>query len=271
MFKYFVYLYKAVHFWIKRKIHTLDESLNHQESGFDERDRIYGATSVVNPNAVIDFSPQLGEVYDQLGVNSCTANAIAALYFYTTRKEYKKDFVPSRLGLYYDQRVFGGNVDKDNGSNYRMSFKVCTKIGLYPESMWPYDPKKVFTKPPANCYKEAVKHQTLVYEAVPQKLESVCNALNYGYPVAFGFKVYTSFLSASTAATGIVNVPFPSDKECGSHAAVIVGYNAKKRTFLVRNSWGKTWGQKGHFTMPFDYVLHPKLANDLFIMKKVEG
>ncbi|MBV8387409.1 MAG: hypothetical protein JO248_02755 [Acidimicrobiia bacterium] len=36
------------------------------------------------------------------------------------------------------------------------------------------------------------------------------------------------------------------------------------------NSWGKKWGQKGHYTMPFAYVTDPQLAMDFWGIYAVE-
>jgi C1A family cysteine protease len=33
----------------------------------------------------------------------------------------------------------------------------------------------------------------------------------------------------------------------------IIGYNDDKKCFIVRNSWGKDWGDKGNCYMPYDY------------------
>jgi len=45
-----------------------------------------------------------------------------------------------------------------------------------------------------------------------------------------------------------------SDRNQGKkHAALIVGYNSKG--FIIRNSWGTTWGNNGYSTVSIDYAL----------------
>jgi C1A family cysteine protease len=44
-----------------------------------------------------------------------------------------------------------------------------------------------------------------------------------------------------------------SNEKSGYHCMVIYGWN--KDGWLVHNSWGKTWGKKGKFTLPFDFKL----------------
>jgi C1A family cysteine protease len=52
---------------------------------------------------------------------------------------------------------------------------------------------------------------------------------------------------------------------------VIVGYDVAAKTVTCRNSWGSGWGMKGYFTMPFDYVLNPDLAEDFWVVRQFQG
>jgi hypothetical protein len=44
----------------------------------------------------------------------------------------------------------------------------------------------------------------------------------------------------------------PTGEKKGGHAILCRGYNAKKRTFLVHNSWGKNWGKNGTALIHWD-------------------
>ena len=50
-----------------------------------------------------------------------------------------------------------------------------------------------------------------------------------------------------------------------------VGYDGKRRVFIVRNSWGPGWGAKGYFYMPYEYLLSPSLASDFWTIRSVTG
>ncbi|HET6989863.1 MAG TPA: C1 family peptidase, partial [Bacteroidia bacterium] len=42
------------------------------------------------------------------------------------------------------------------------------------------------------------------------------------------------------------------------------------KRFIVRNSWNTDWGQKGYFTIPYDYLLNANLSDDFWTIRMVE-
>src|SRR5438477_7488638 len=91
-----------------------------------------------------------------------------------------------------------------------------------------------------------------------------------GTPIVFGFSVYESFESDKVARSGVLDMPRPKEKQVGGHAVVAVGYDNASQRFTVRNSWGRGWGQKGYYTMPYAYVTNPQLAMDFWAIYAVE-
>ena len=49
-----------------------------------------------------------------------------------------------------------------------------------------------------------------------------------------------------------------------------VGYDDMHQRFIIRNSWGATWGMKGYFTMPYQYLMEPNLSDDFWTIRLVE-
>jgi C1A family cysteine protease len=88
-----------------------------------------------------------------------------------------------------------------------------------------------------------------------------------GYPFIFGFTVYDSFESDAVAKTGIVPMPSKTELVLGGHAVMAVGYDDSKKWFIVRNSWGEDWGDKGYFYIPYDYLTNKNLASDFWTIK----
>jgi len=58
------------------------------------------------------------------------------------------------------------------------------------------------------------------------------------------------------------------DKAIGGHAVLLVGFKDSTKKFIVRNSWGPDWGDNGYFTLPYKYVIDPKLACDFWTITK---
>ena len=94
-----------------------------------------------------------------------------------------------------------------------------------------------------------------------------------GLPVDFGFVVYSPFESEAVAKTGIVPMPAEHDYEMGGHSVLLVGYDDRAQTFLVRNSWGTGWGidGTGYFTLPYPYLEDPTLSSSFRVVQHVPG
>ncbi len=238
----------------------------------DARDFMYSA-----PEAVLtklpkkaDIRSKMPSIYDQGQLGSCTANAIGAAFEFEQIKEGEKDFMPSRLFIYYNERALEGTVDTDSGAMIRDGMKTVAKVGVCTETTWPYDIPSFTVKPPKTAYTEASKHQALVYRRVLGNLHQMQGCLASGYPFVFGFSVYESFMSPEVARTGKVPLPPRGEQLIGGHAVVAVGYNDAIQSFIVRNSWGEAWGMKGYCTMPYGYLTDPQLARDFWAIYTVE-
>jgi len=237
----------------------------------DHRDHLYAAPVVwlAKLPAKVDLSPKCPPVYDQGQLGSCTANAIAAAIEFDRMKQKEKAFVPSRLFIYYNERVMEGTVNSDSGAQIRDGIKSVGKQGDCPESEWPYDIGKFTVKPPAGCFKDALKYDVLSYQRVAQTASQMKGCLASGYPFVFGFSVYESFESAAVAKSGHASMPKPNERLLGGHAVVAVGYDDASQWFVVRNSWGAGWGMKGYFTMPYAYLLDGNLSDDFWTIRAV--
>jgi C1A family cysteine protease len=179
------------------------------------------------------------------------------------------NFAPSRLFTYYTTRDIEGTVYEDSGAMLRDTIKSINKFGACPESIWPYDITKLILKPTVTCYDTASRHKAVSYRQVSQNLDQMKGCLAEGYPFAFGMTVYQSFEGNTVSQTGVVQMPLPGEKEVGGHAVLVVGYDNVTQRFLARNSWGTEWGIKGHFTLPYSYILNPDLATDFWTIRLV--
>lgn len=241
----------------------------------DQRDHLYSApvTWLAKLPPEVDLRARCpATIYDQGQLGSCTGNAIAcAIQFDRRKQKLRPDFVPSRLFIYYNERDMEGSIASDSGAQIRDGIKTVAKLGDCPEAEWPYDIAKFADRPPARCYRDAVKYKAVQYQRVAQTLNQMKGCLASGYPFVFGFSVYERFEAPQVAKTGIAPMPAPGEKQLGGHAVLAVGYDDKQQRFIVRNSWGPKWGMRGYFTMPYAYLTDDNLAADFWTIRLVAG
>ncbi|HMF11082.1 MAG TPA: C1 family peptidase [Gemmataceae bacterium] len=239
----------------------------------DQRDHVYSAPLVALPKLPekVDLRPQCPPVYNQGELGSCTANALAAaVQFGELKEKQKSPFAPSRLFIYYNERVLEHTVASDSGAQLRDGMKTLAKQGVCPEADWPYDIAKFADKPPEKCFLEATDHKVTVYQRLVQNLTQMKGCLASGFPFVFGFTVYDSFESPQVAKTGIVPLPNTGEQVLGGHAVMAVGYDDGQHVFIVRNSWGDAWGMKGYCAMPYSYLTQADLSSDFWTVSFVK-
>lgn len=268
-----------------------DETFNVHEAGFsfpvrtvkkmgwkrdlpDFRDRVLALPVERASNLPASVDLRKGDflsfpIYDQGNLGSCTANAIGAGFHFDQLKQGLKDFVPSRLFIYYNERATEGSIGEDSGAYIRDGIKSVNQQGVCSESLWPYAEAKFTVKPSDACYTDALKYKCLEYARVSQTLDDMRACLSAGLPFVFGFTVYDSFYNLTE--TGEMSMPTWGDSIVGGHAVLCVGYDDERQMFVVRNSWGDSWGDNGYFYMPYAYLSDPNLASDLWVMRNVDG
>lgn len=239
----------------------------------DQRDHLYAAPMEIlralPPE--VDLRGQCPPVYDQGDLGSCTANAVAAAVEFDRKRQDLRDFMPSRLFIYYNVRVLEGTVDSDSGAQIRDAIKTVATFGDCPEEEWPYDVSKFADKPVNACYLDAAKVKAVQYSSIVQSQNQMKACLASGFPFVFGFSVYESFESPAVADSGVVQIPGPSEALIGGHAVVAVGYDDSEQRFIVRNSWSIGWGMRGYFTMPYAYLTDPMLSSDFWTIRLITG
>jgi hypothetical protein len=96
----------------------------------DPRDFMYAAPAAVlqqlPPSQ--DLRPSCPPVYDQGSVGSCTGNAIGGAFEFEQGKLVLQQFVPSRLFIYYNERVREGTGSGQRRSHPRWN-QVCREAG----------------------------------------------------------------------------------------------------------------------------------------------
>ena len=237
--------------------------------------------------ASMDLREWCSPIEDQGNLGSCTANAGVGIIEYYERKSFGRHIESSRLFLYKVTRNLM-KLKGDTGAYLRTTMGAMILFGVPPEPYWPYsdDGNKFDQEPPAFCYAFAQNYQTLKYfrhdpsgSKSDETLKRVKTYVASGHPIMFGVTVYNSIEQAEESG----KIPFPSAKERveGGHAVAAVGYDDKMKiknkygsvtttgALLIKNSWGKEWGDKGYGWLPYEYVLK-RLAEDFWSLLKKE-
>lgn len=224
----------------------------------------------------VDLRPYMTEVEDQGQVGSCTANAVAGAYEYLVKKnqQLEYDYDVSRLFIYYGARAKQGNEKRDSGSAICDAIDLLEDTGACSENTWPYSENMsiVFKKPSSEAFEEASEHKITEAEQVPTTLQAWKHALAEGFPIIFGISLFKSFDQQRKRGY----VPDPSRSEAsrgshGSHAMLCVGYSDVDQVFIVRNSWGSRWGDKGYCYMSYSYVMDEDYnGGDSWIIRDAE-
>jgi C1A family cysteine protease len=223
------------------------------------------SVSIALPGTV-DLRSKLSVIYDQGQLGSCTANALCYSFVFND-----PTWNPSRLFLYYNERLLDRTINQDAGSTLSAGIVALEKYGVCSEITWPYIINRFTFRPPTNAYTEGLDHQILSAQRVKQTMSSMKGCLISGFPFVLGILIYTSFESSIVTTTG--NVPMPNTKKerlLGGHAVICVGYNDAKGVWIMKNSWGTRWGDSGYFYLPYNYLLSSTLAGDMWQITKVE-
>lgn len=219
-------------------------------------------------------------VYDQGSTSSCTGqstgNMIDQMSGWTPR---------SRLELYWWGRVALGETDKDDGAYIRDVIKGAADKGAGSDSLWPFLPWKLHDEPSEAEMYSASRHKVSSYHRL-QTRQDFQSCLAQGYAFVIGFTCYDDFVTSGSYVdkTGVLNYPTSGSTQ-GGHAVCVIGYDddfgnsewGKKaasqgvsvpsKVYIVRNSWGVDWGNKGNFAVDAAYFENPNLADDAWTVR----
>lgn len=220
----------------------------------------------------VDLRKFMTAVEEQVG-SSCVANALTGAYEYIAKREMQNESDVSRLFVYYNARFLDDSQGEDGGSFMEFAIKGLQEYGACSELNWPNDKDLILEEPHEDAYAEAENFKITDSQSLVTDLDVWRNALAEGHPIAFALNTFESF---DDACNNKGRVSMPKKKESvretdGWHAMLAVGYSDPDKVFIVRNSWGKDWGEKGYCYIPYDYVINENYnGNDSWIIKAID-
>ncbi len=125
-------------------------------------------------------------------------------------------------------------------------------------------------------FSEAMKpiQNEAMWFRIGRNLENFKNCLASGYPIVMGFAVTKKMREWQDSPSLLRNSEYvlPSisngDSIHGYHCVLLIGYDDQFRggNFIARNSWGKNWGYKGHFFIPYNLMNDKKIVLDAMVV-----
>ena len=224
--------------------------------------------------AKVDLRPFCPAVYQQGNMNTCTANAVAALvHICRIKQAMSEEPPPSRLYIYWFERVLTNEQTADSGGSITDAVQATVENGYCLESLWPYVPGDLLSEP-NNTAKDDAANRRIISPASLSTLQQIKASLASKNPVAFGLRIYNSFFAADGNG-GIVPMPDQTGP-CEGHAGVLVGYDDAVGRVTMRNSWGTVLadgtpcGDQGYYYLPYAYF-DGSLASDFWSISSISA
>ena len=194
------------------------------------------------------------KVKDQGIVNSCVAHSLSTFL----EETYKQNNIEFSVGFIYGYRP--DSYDQGEGMYPREALKTLLKVGDVPKDKFNHNKEMKEIKrlvdenlttllPVAELYK--IDSYSRIYTETEIK-KCIFNDI----PVPISIPVYNDL--AYNNETFIIDEP--NGKLNGYHMMIIYGYN--ESGWLIQNSWGEYWGNKGRAILPYNYPLDTAWAID---------
>jgi len=223
-----------------------------------------GAVAAI-PSSV-DLRKAWWSVGDQGQTGSCvgwaTADGVVRYHMVQLNKLGNKDLLSPRYVWMAsketdDNKVRPESFVEEAGTSLKTAMDVSRKYGIVPMSLLQFDiATLMYTGDEKAFYAAASQRRISSYFNLGKNLNQWKSWLASHGPILAGLSVDASWDNA-TATHGNIDT-FQPNTVRGGHAVTIVGYTAAGR-FIVRNSWGKSWGDKG-----FGYVTPAYIAAGFF-------
>jgi len=182
----------------------------------------------------LDLRPDLQPVRDQGRQGTCSAQTAATIKEWHELKDYGfKGYMSPQF--IYNLRPNTGQ----SGMNPRETMDILYKVGVVYETVYPYNTFSTITQ---KLRDDASRHKIERYAKI-NTVDAMKKALFADGPCYIAFPVF----NANKQQFWLPD--YPRQSHVGGHAVTVVGYTTD--SFIIRNSWGIRWGDRGHCYFPF--------------------
>lgn len=225
----------------------------------------------VKPLPSVDLRKHFSPVRDQGETGACTSYAVTAMYEYAMNIHASSSASPAAMSegfLYYFTNISVGR--SEGGSNFHEQLEVLSEKGIPARSRYSFEKARKGVEPNSEICSEASHHKVLKalqiplvsdasdkYEALRANHHRLTQALTEGFPVGIALRIDDSF----GADSAYISRPDSAPSTMLRHAMVIVGYSERDKCYIVRNSWGKEFGENGYCYVSASYIDDPDFTD----------
>jgi C1A family cysteine protease len=244
---------------------------------------------------ILDLSENQSAVKSQGQRGACTYFVISSLVESLIKKELNKNVDVSEEYIAWAAKVKKGMRSDEEGSSIAVNAATIQEFGFMLEKDLPYEQswfdvgfpcegKKSAPNINPICYShsgpdsESSKHiidgENFVFEVVGSSSLDLIKALSLRRnPVTVSILGHPKTWNTQTGELVLTKKMKEECQQklvkCSGHVALIIGYDLNKKNFLLKNSWGEGWGNKGYGTISFDYI--DEMSSRYFLTGYLKG
>ena len=197
----------------------------------------------------IDHRNKISEIFDVDDFNLQVIKTFSIVFRHELYSENLPVIIPSLNYLrYYLIKKF-----KHSFFSFQYLFTVIREVGVCSEKNYSSNIENIQNGIPTYdhyCHSQIYKY--MKYYKLDLNHDKIKAILANGKIIMLGMPVYTSFMKTRTN----IDLELPSDQDIyiGGLSGVIVGYNEKKKIYIVQIHRGRYWGNEGSIHLPYEYV-----------------
>lgn len=139
---------------------------------------------------------------------------------------------------------------EDDGTSLKAALDIARKYGSVPDTILPFETGKLYPNPAKTFYAIAAQRKISSYFNLGVQIGNWRTWLATKGPILTRLSVDQTWDQAA-ATKGLLQT-YKKNTQRGGHAVALVGYT--QSAFIVRNSWGTGWGDKGYAYASWAYA-----------------
>ena len=217
----------------------------------------------------VDLRGKFGPVWEQGDLNSCACCATVSAVEYLFAQREGKWLMMSPLFVYYNARKLGGTEMVNAPLLAAHAPAALLAWGVCDDESWPYDINRFNQEPPMDAYRKASLLQAVQFARLGST-EELRASLSAGIPAMFGSDIPKGYYQEAAKTGAMPELGKVEGGERSGHAMLAVGYDDRARHFIVRNSLGERFGNKGYLTVPYSLFDKHVWSDDIWAVGSLE-